>query len=96
MATNDTESECYFDHFETDLNPCSVESLPQAIQIGDDGGRFWPVVTSCYQLVEEAGTRKGKMELFLVPTDGSPSTEPNVNKKDSGKEDEKEERRGNV
>jgi diphthamide biosynthesis protein 7 len=62
----------------SDLNPCSLETIAQSVEVTDTGGtyRVWPLMLSCYQLSEQDSTRRGSMELHLVnvPDDGSPQS----------------------
>jgi diphthine methyl ester acylhydrolase len=47
------------------LNPCSLESIPEPIELVD-GSRVWAVMLSCYQLEERNGSRQGQMDLHFV------------------------------
>ncbi len=62
----------------SDLNPCSLETITQSVEVidGDDTSRVWPLMLSCYQLSEQNSTRCGSMELHLVkvPDGGSPQS----------------------
>lgn len=55
----------FLDHYEAPLNPCSVETLPEPMEMRD-GKWVWPVMTSCYELQEDKSRRDGRMDLFLV------------------------------
>lgn len=52
------------DSLEAPLNPCSVESIPEPVELSD-GSRIWPVMLSCYEL-QDNGKRQGQMDLFAV------------------------------
>jgi len=52
-----------FDHYQTPLDACSLESLQKPIKTAD--GSVWPIISSCYSL-EKDGSRAGHMDLFLV------------------------------
>lgn len=63
------------DHYKAEVNPCSVESIPEGVEL-DDGSKVWPVALSCYQL-EKDEIRTGQLDLFLVNEDlkfGEPHT----------------------
>lgn len=47
------------------LNPCSVETIPEPVELAD--GRWaWPLMLSCYELEQETGQRVGHMDLSLI------------------------------
>lgn len=58
------------DHYKAEVNPCSVESIPEGVKL-DNGTKVWPVAVSCYQL-EENDNRTGQLDLFLVKQDEPP------------------------
>jgi WD40 repeat protein len=49
------------------LNPCSVETIPEPVQLAD-GRSVWPLMLSCYQLEQDGGgeQRVGHMDLSLI------------------------------
>jgi len=42
----------YMDVRTAPLNPCSVETIPEAVTLAD-GRRVWPLMLSCYQLLDD-------------------------------------------
>ena len=52
------------DKREAPLNPCSLETIPEPVEL-PDGSSVWPLMVSCYQL-EDNGRRRGQMDLHLV------------------------------
>lgn len=62
---NDTMTPpAWMDHRQTALHPCSLETIPEPVQLAN-GTQVWPLMVSCYQL-EPDGTRIGQMDLHLV------------------------------
>jgi WD40 repeat protein len=55
----------WMDSFKAPMNPCSLETIPEPIQLAD-GSSVWPLMLSCYQL-EKNGSRRGHMSLYTVP-----------------------------
>jgi WD40 repeat protein len=64
MAAEDRRSP-WMDSLESPMNPCSVETIPEPIELAD-GSSAWPLMLSCYQL-ESDGSRVGRMSLYTVP-----------------------------
>lgn len=68
------------DYFESALNPCSVESIPEPVTVASSsssdgsnptaatttGRRIWPVMVSSYELQESTGKRHGSMDVYAV------------------------------
>jgi WD40 repeat protein len=56
----------YMDSRTAPLNPCSVETIPEPIQLAD-GRSVWPLMVSCYQLEQNGKERRvGHMDLSLI------------------------------
>jgi diphthamide biosynthesis protein 7 len=53
----------FMDALTTDLNPCSLESIPTPLKLADDS-QIWPLMLSCYQL--EASKRLGQINFYAV------------------------------
>lgn len=61
-----TRPKPYMDVRKAPLNPCSVESIPEPIQLAD-GRTVWPLMLSCYQLEQNGEERRvGHMDLSLI------------------------------
>jgi diphthamide biosynthesis protein 7 len=56
----------FIEHVKTPLNACSVETLPDPIEL-KDGTRAWPLMLGCYELEEATGKRKGRLDFYTVP-----------------------------
>ena len=62
------------DCLEAQLNPCSVEAIPEPVTVpaddnsnsGQSSRRIWPVMISCYELQEATGKRHGRLDLYAV------------------------------
>ncbi|GKY91953.1 hypothetical protein MPSEU_000166900 [Mayamaea pseudoterrestris] len=68
MSSPSVDPDKWMDHFEAPLNPCSIETLPEAV-IFADGSSAWPLMLSCYQLddaVQEQQERLGQLNLYMV------------------------------
>jgi len=67
----------WMDRRKASLNPCSLETIPEPVQLSD-GKQVWPTMLSCYQL-EDEGTRTGQLDMFLVSVpDIAGSMEPSL------------------
>lgn len=58
--------EDFLEHVRTPLNACSLESLPASIQLDGEDERVWPLMLGCYELDEDQGQRRGRLDLYAV------------------------------
>lgn len=67
----------WMDARKSDLNPCSLETISQPVEVtvADGLQKVWPLMLSCYQLSNDDGTRRGQMELHLVKVPENEITE---------------------
>jgi hypothetical protein len=73
--TSQQHHRLYMDSVQAPLNPCSIETIPEPVELAD-GRRVWPLMLSCYQLQEGGeggshdggggGKRVGQMDLALI------------------------------
>lgn len=73
------------DAFEAELNPCSLETLPEPLPLhrqqrnsNKHAAYAWPLVLSCYQLDEAIGYRRGQLNLFQVVVPDITSDAPSL------------------
>lgn len=69
MSTSSSSCE-FLEHVTTPMNACSLEALPDPIQLGQsssNGKWVWPLMLGCYELDESQGQRKGHLDLYAVP-----------------------------
>lgn len=67
MTSADKDDD-FIEHVTTPLNACSLESIPDPIEIDGSGkNSVWPLMLGCYELDETTGQRRGRLDLFTVP-----------------------------
>jgi WD40 repeat protein len=65
LSAQQPTSRRWIDHLEAPFNPCSIETIPEPIQLAD-GSHVWPLMMSCYQLEEEKEERFGQLNLHMI------------------------------
>lgn len=65
------------DGIQTPLNPCSLETIQEPLQL-DEGKFVWPLVVCCYHLDETIGHRRGQLDLFHVAVPNIQSDSPSL------------------
>jgi diphthine methyl ester acylhydrolase len=53
------------DYLEMLMNPCSLESIGEPLDLPGNKGQVWPVMVACYEL-QDTGLRLGRLELFPI------------------------------
>ena len=54
----------FFDFVTTPLNPCSLEVLPEPIELDEDGASIWLLMLACYELQPDDTSRRGQLDLY--------------------------------
>ena len=69
------------DSFEAELNPCSLETIPEPMRLrrrDNTTQQVWPLVLCCYQLDETIGYRRGQLQLFHITVPDVTSNQPSL------------------